>query len=308
MNPLLEWGLTHSDPQKLSQAMQPGSRTAEQSAQLLRENQALMDELMKTDAQRMKAALAKAMDVKEEVEDREDALDELEMLVESIDNANDLASTKGIAPLLCLLEDPAPSIQMHAAWVLGTSVQNNERFAKALLAANGLEALLAVIQRNTSESGVTNELVVARAVYTVSGCMRASREALEEAISKNGLKTLILLFFWSSDLNLNLLRKLAFFFAGIIVEHYQTASLIPHLLENQLLEGLIQKLSIDDLDLREKIFECLEAAFNHSPAAVAKVTESSLKADLQKWVGTAQIPSDNKAHFSSVLSKVGIAL
>lgn len=65
------------------------------------------------------------------------ALDELEMLVESIDNANDLQPLKLWPELLnILLASKEPEIRVNVAWVMGTAVQNNDRAQQDVINTN----------------------------------------------------------------------------------------------------------------------------------------------------------------------------
>jgi hypothetical protein len=255
--------------------------------------------MLKTDAQRMKEAIAKAINVELDEEIRENALDELEMYVESIDNANDLATIQGIPPMLSLLNDASATIQLHAAWVLGTSSQSNARFSEALFKAGGLEALLTALRQTTNVS------VLSRIVYALSSAIRASQSAVEAAVAQNAFESLVQLFKTCDDLNIK--RKLAFFFGGIIFEQPHVEQLISRLLALNLLETFTETLKIDDLDLREKIFESLDAFFSHSPAAVERVTQTSLKMELQTWISQSSLEPENKQQFAKILTKVGVS-
>jgi hypothetical protein len=65
-------------------------------------------------------------DQKRDLDSRLAALDELELLVEQVDNANDLQPLKMWPRLIHLLQtDNEPEIRTNVAWVIGTAVQNN---------------------------------------------------------------------------------------------------------------------------------------------------------------------------------------
>lgn len=254
--------------------------------------------MMRTDSQRMKTHLDKALD--SSVEDRVEELLELQELVEDIDNANALITMKAVAPLVSLLSNSSEEIQAHAAWVLGTCAVNNERFTKELLSENGFLPLLALLREDAAGEVLTH------VVSAVAACVRASREALDIAMAQNSFKTLISLFSIRSEINLK--RKLVFFFGGVIVEHSQVDTIISHLLANQLLESTLPALNIDDLDLQEKIMEMLDALASQSPAAISHITNSALKGILQKFCQSGNISAENKPLYTKVLSRVGIAL
>ena len=135
MEQLLRWGIANSDPN----APPPQPRTDLDPG-------VIDDILGKSDAELMKEALTVAVDEKRDEDERLQALDDFEMLIEQIDNANseyahvswtdkrgltlrgvDLEKLKMWEPLHALLTSPTSSeaIQMATLWILGTAVQNN---------------------------------------------------------------------------------------------------------------------------------------------------------------------------------------
>ncbi|KNE71716.1 hypothetical protein AMAG_20441 [Allomyces macrogynus ATCC 38327] len=111
----------------------------------------------------MKDAMAVIADSSKHMEDRLLAFDELELLVESIDNANDLKPCNLWRPLLAQFQDPSEDIRVFAAWVTATAIQNNPDATKDWVDANGFEVLEKAVQSETSDK------VVAKAVNIVSG-------------------------------------------------------------------------------------------------------------------------------------------
>lgn len=71
--------------------------------------------------EKMEIATNKAADVDERVQ----ALDDFEMLIELIDNANNMAVLKLWPPLIALFDDEEDVVVQHALWIAGTAVQNN---------------------------------------------------------------------------------------------------------------------------------------------------------------------------------------
>ncbi|KAJ1556902.1 hsp70 nucleotide exchange factor fes1, partial [Cladochytrium tenue] len=129
--------------------------------------------LGKSDAVRMRDAVATIADASLPTEDRLAAFDELELLVESIDNANDLRPLGLWAPIVAVLRtDPDAELRAFAAWVLGTAVQNNPRAQKDFLETPGaLDALSAAL---ATES---NAEVLAKAMTLLSGLLRHNADA-----------------------------------------------------------------------------------------------------------------------------------
>jgi hypothetical protein len=86
----------------------------------------MLDLIMgKPDSLTMKEKMATASDTSLDVETRVEALDDFEMLVELIDNANNMAVLKLWEPLIALYDDKHPEVVRHALWITGTAVQNN---------------------------------------------------------------------------------------------------------------------------------------------------------------------------------------
>lgn len=59
------------------------------------------------------------------LDNKEQAFDNLEQLIENLDNANNLENLKLWNPLIGQLSSPESSLRYMAAWVCGTAVQNN---------------------------------------------------------------------------------------------------------------------------------------------------------------------------------------
>ncbi|KAH9245104.1 hypothetical protein BASA81_017441 [Batrachochytrium salamandrivorans] len=119
--------------------------------------------LGKGDSVRMRECVEAALDESRSVETRELACDELEMLVESLDNANDLTPLKLWAPIISLLSSNEVKMRMYGAWVLGTAVQNNPVSQKGFMEAGGIESILRVLEHDEDDT------VRTKAFYCISG-------------------------------------------------------------------------------------------------------------------------------------------
>jgi hypothetical protein len=120
MESLLKWSLANTPANDDPDRPRPAPRTDLDPG--------IIDAILgKPDAQRMKEALEVAIDETKTEDDRVNALDEIELLVESIDNANDLVKLRMWEPIHALAastKSPA-SIRTNALWVIGTALQNN---------------------------------------------------------------------------------------------------------------------------------------------------------------------------------------
>ncbi|CAO1624917.1 unnamed protein product [Jaminaea pallidilutea] len=213
MDALLKWSMRNQDPNA-----PPASEIAEQLAQGKRPDldPSVLDAMMgKSEAQMMQEELAVAVNEKRSDDDRATALDNFEMLIESIDNANLITSMKMWQPLLALLSSTSsPQLQVATLWILGTAVQNNPSAQDALLHAptangQGLDAILPLL-RDSSDMGVR-----AKAMYTVSGLLGHYPKAVQEFESKGGF---VALKGALQDPSINIRRKTAFLINSLLMQ------------------------------------------------------------------------------------------
>ena len=84
---------------------------------------------------------------------KEDALDQMQILVMQIDNARDFVTLGGLDTCVALLQDHEDTIEHIAlaplaAWVIGTAAQNDNVVQDASAKAGAIEALLAILKRS----------------------------------------------------------------------------------------------------------------------------------------------------------------
>ncbi|KAG6356148.1 hypothetical protein INS49_015535 [Diaporthe citri] len=108
------------------------------------------------------------------LEHRLTAFDNLEQLIESLDNANNLGPLGLWAPLLASLSDAEPDVRRYAAWVAGTAVQNNETSQERLLAMGGLPRLVGLALAPAEREDVRR-----KAVYALSSATRNYQPAMD---------------------------------------------------------------------------------------------------------------------------------
>ncbi|KDN47754.1 Fes1-domain-containing protein [Tilletiaria anomala UBC 951] len=164
----------------------------------------------KSEAQMMQEELAVALDEGRREEDRCTALDNFEMLIEQVDNANNIMNMKMWPPLLTLLESPLPSIQLAAAWIVGTAVQNNDKAQMAVLSFDPLPRLLEILD------GSDKAEVRSKAMYALSGILKHNPQAVkvfaEECDGWQKLQAAL------SDPNITLRRKTAFLICSLLLQ------------------------------------------------------------------------------------------
>ncbi|SPO47060.1 related to FES1 - Hsp70 nucleotide exchange factor [Moesziomyces antarcticus] len=180
---LLKWGLANSTTaagpsvEQISADIESGRRPDLADPHLY---EAIMG---KSEAQMMAEQLSVAVDESRSVEDRCTALDNFEMLIETIDNANNMTSMNMWPSIVGLMASSQPEIQTAAAWILGTAVQNNDKAQMAVLPHEPVRAVVDLFQ-----SG--DEKVRAKAMYALSGLIKHNPAAMDQFDKLDGWKVL----------------------------------------------------------------------------------------------------------------------
>ncbi|KAJ3753096.1 nucleotide exchange factor Fes1-domain-containing protein [Lentinula raphanica] len=179
MQSLLRWGIENSTPQSQN-GDGSNSRPPVQRQDL---NPEIIDMLLgKSDAELMKEAMSIAVDESRSEDDRVDALDNLEMLIEQIDNANNLEKLKMWEPLHGLLTSGPDSVTTHAIWVIGTALQNNPAAQDAYLKLNPLPTLTSFLAPKSKPS--SSKQARSKAIYALSGLLKHNAPALSQLETK----------------------------------------------------------------------------------------------------------------------------
>ncbi|KAM3529742.1 hypothetical protein NHJ13051_001712 [Beauveria bassiana] len=175
LNDLLRWSIENSENGKTDS---PSATAAAPASNLTPEVMAaLMGGPSEADLMRASMEIITAADVT--LENKLIAFDNLEQLIESLDNANNMANLGLWTPLLAQLAHDEPQIRTMAAWCVGTAVQNNEKTQERLLAAGGIRPLVALA---TSEG--ESETARRKAVYALSSAIRNYQPALDAAVEE----------------------------------------------------------------------------------------------------------------------------
>jgi hsp70-interacting protein len=170
LNELLKWGIenastTENDPS----AAPPTNRGLNAQAMA-----ALFGGPSEADL--MKAAMGAVISTDPEVtlESKLIAFDNFEQLIESLDNANNIANLGLWTPLLATLSHDEPEIRKMAAWCVGTAVQNNEPSQQRLLAVGGIPKLVELATKDGEHQDVRR-----KAVYALSSACRNYQPAMD---------------------------------------------------------------------------------------------------------------------------------
>lgn len=181
--------------------------------------------LGRPDSELMKQALAIATDVNTSEDDRLDALDQFEMLIEQIDNANNLQKLQMWEPLQALLTADASSQALKAAvlWIIGTALQNNPSAQDDYMQYHPLPHLLNFLTP-TAESTLLSR---SKAMYALSGLLKHNAPAVD-ALGPEG---------WNKmrealqDPDIGVRRKAMFLLSALLIpnEHSSSPNFRPNL-------------------------------------------------------------------------------
>ncbi|KAH9039095.1 nucleotide exchange factors-like protein [Lactarius pseudohatsudake] len=215
MQSLLRWGIENSSSDADSSAAP--SVSAQRMADL---DPGVIDAILgRPDSELMKEALAKAQDASLDEDARLTALDNLEMLVENIDNANDLEKLGMWEPLQGLLGSPSDDVRVQALWVIGTAVQNNPSAQRAYLALDPFPTLLDLL----SPSSRAPAQLRSKAIYALSGLLKHHAAAFAPFEAAGGWAALRGAL---SDSDIGVRRKTAFLLNTLLLSEDTTTTAI----------------------------------------------------------------------------------
>ncbi len=180
LNGLLKWGIENST----TTSNDPEAAPPENRGLNLEAVSALFGGPSEAELMRAAMEVITNADGSTTLADKLTAFDNFEQLVESLDNANNLANLSLWPPLLAQLEHEEPEIRRMAAWCVGTAVQNNEPSQERLLAMGGIPRLVGVATRSDEAVDVRR-----KAVYALSSACRNYQPAMDafaEEIAKTG--------------------------------------------------------------------------------------------------------------------------
>lgn len=251
---MLQWAIGHSDPTKLKETAKSVQRLSDDELKKRQmEIQELMEKLrMPSDAELMKTAIDDLNNSSISFEDCLRALEELLILVEPIDNANDLNKLGGLAAVIKQLDHDEPDVRKLAAWVLGKASQNNPIVQQQVLDFGILAKLMKMVRSDVVEEAT-------KALYTVSALIRDNLYGQEKFYAEAGdmmLKDILS----NSTFDIRLRRKCVSLIGDMVecqLENAVTAEL-PFFSDQSFLKAIVDLTSSDDLDLREKTLAAIK--------------------------------------------------
>ncbi|KAJ9563942.1 hypothetical protein OSB04_009102 [Centaurea solstitialis] len=246
---MLQWAIGHSDPAKLelkAHDVQQLSTDELQKRQM--EIKELVEKLeMPSDAKLMRTAIDDLSNSSLSLEDRHHALEELLILVEAIDNANDLHKIGGLSLVVGELSNSDPGIRKTCAWIVGKASQNNPVVQKQALDLGALPKLMMMVKSSFIEEAI-------KALYAVSAIIRNNPDGLKLFYSGGG-DIMIQGILSSTTADVRLQRRSVSLVADLAeyqLQHSSKAEL-PFFSNCALVRPMIDLTASADLDLFEKV-------------------------------------------------------
>ena len=175
LNSLLQWGIENSSAAHPNGTQPPLSVETPKSRGL---NAEALVQLMggPSDADLMREAMTVIQNPDATLSAKTAAFDNLEQLVESIDNANNLTPLGLWGPLVAQLASGEAELRKMAAWCIGTAVQNNVKAQERLLAVNGIPVLCRLAVEEADEGARR------KCVYALSSEVRNYQPGMNEVV------------------------------------------------------------------------------------------------------------------------------
>ncbi|KAI4095395.1 MAG: hypothetical protein LQ344_001693 [Seirophora lacunosa] len=172
MNQLLKWSIENSDATRNDPTASTDPKAERPSGQGLNAEaiQALMGG--PSDAELMKQSMAAIESPDVSLDQKLVAFDNLEQLIETVDNANNMQPLGLWTPLKEQLASHEADMRRMAAWCMGTAVQNNQQSQERLLAVGAIPILVKLALQDP------NGQVRRKAVYAISSEVRNYPPAL----------------------------------------------------------------------------------------------------------------------------------
>ncbi|KAF5196542.1 Arm repeat superfamily protein [Thalictrum thalictroides] len=239
---------SHSDPVKLKEAAQDAQHL---STTDLRNRQLELKEAMEhlktpSDAQLIQIAIANLNNSSLSLEDHRQALEELLILVEIIDNANDMNRFGGLPAVIRELDNSDQEMRIISAWTLGKASQNNPIFQKQVLDLGALSKLMKLVNSSSVEEAT-------KGLYAISALIRNNIDG-QHLFSAEAGERMLQNLMSSSSVDIRLKKKSASLVADLAVCQLENKLKAGSLFLNNrfFLKSVVDLTTSDDIDLQEK--------------------------------------------------------
>ncbi|CAE6075923.1 unnamed protein product [Arabidopsis arenosa] len=251
---MLHWAIGHSDPATLKEAAKDAEKMSLDELQKRQlELKELVEKLkMPSDAKLMQIAIDDLKNSSLSLEDRHRALQELLILVEPIDNANDLSKSGGLRVVAGELNHDDTEVRKLAAWVLGKASQNNPIVQEQVLELGALTPLIKMVNSSSAEEAV-------KALFAVSALIRNNIAGQDMFYAAHGY-IMLQDVMSNGSLDIKLRRKAVFLVGDLAESQLQNTEKdeLPIFKDRFFLKSVVDLIVVLDLDLQEKALTAIQ--------------------------------------------------
>lgn len=223
--------------------------------------------------------------------EKEDAFEELSMIVEDLDNANDFHKIGGYQVMIKCLSSEHSSLRWRAADILAVCVQNNPYCQKAAMEMNILPTLTSLLETDQLDQ------VRIKALYAISGLTRNSPKAEEAFLKDDGVS---MLFRTMQAENEKLITKSAFMTRNLLMTN---PTLKETLFKMGLTEQLVGLLRGPQNSSRAHVINLFKTFVMDYPPAINECQRPEF--DLERLLSsiiTSSMEDDPDAHEDMILN------
>ncbi|KAA0039869.1 hsp70 nucleotide exchange factor FES1 [Cucumis melo var. makuwa] len=279
LDSMLQWAIGHSDPAKLKDTAQDVKQLSPSEIKKRQEEiKDLIEELkLPSDAKLMQIAVDDLKNSSLSLEDRHRALQELLVLVEPIDNANDLDKLGGLAVLTRELNHVDPDVRKIAAWILGKASQNNpivQKQVRPYIANILIDLIVELFLQLQScfqvlELGALAKLVsmvksdfveeAIKALYAISSLVQNNLSGQKLFYAEAG-ETMLQDILSNSSMDIRLQKKTVFLASDLAVTQLEKPDEAerPFFGDRFFLKSVVNLIHSTDIDLQEKALIALK--------------------------------------------------
>uniref|UniRef100_A0ACD5YDT5 Uncharacterized protein n=1 Tax=Avena sativa TaxID=4498 RepID=A0ACD5YDT5_AVESA len=294
LDSMLQWAIGNSDPGKLKEEAADVQKLSEDELLKRRvEIKELMEKLkMPSDADLMKIAIADLNNSSISLDDRQRALQELLILVEPIDNANDLDKLGGLVAVIQDLNNANEEIRTTSAWILGKACQNNALVQSQILGYGALGRLVKMGYSTSAEEA-------AKAMYAISALIRDNVYGQEAFRSERG-SAMLQHILASDGTDVRLQKKAVFLVTDLADFQLNSGNLgLAFLSERVFLKLMVDMLSKFDLDLQEKVLLAIRSLLNLPTTDARDLEPCDLDGVLYRLgVQLEELPSEEQKEYA----------
>lgn len=261
MEKLLHWSIVNAqnDKEAIAKAGQPDPKLLQQ----------LFGGGGPDDPTLMREAITVVRNSEAELESKLVAMDNFEMLIENLDNANNIENMKLWGPLLETLSEPEEDLRASVLSVIGTAAQNNIATQDSFLKQeNGLRQ---VIQLASDERAPLN--VRCKAFYALSNLIRNHSGVAQEFVKLDGLD-IIAPVLTNSNIKNKLKTRALSLLTAFLTSVEITDALVSTLRKDKVVRAAISSLKSEtDISIVDRVLNFL----SHLISAGVKFSEEELR-------------------------------